>query len=628
MYTVAVIPDTTIAEIRERTDIASLVGEYVRLQKSGASFKGLCPFHSEKTPSFYVHPKRGFFHCFGCQASGDAFSFLTSLEGIPFPEAARRLAARVGVEIPESDAQEEAQRRRVKRREDRLASVVDFAAGFFRKRFAGDDASEARHMCDARGLSAESIETFRLGFAPNAWAELASALDSQGFSSEDAEAVGLISPRRGSGHYDRFRNRLMFPIADHQGRIVAFSGRALPGDDRGGEPPAKYINSPEGPLYTKGRVLFGLHEGRVEIRRTGIALLCEGNFDLLKLHQAGFGNAVAPMGTALTEDQAKLLKRFADTVILLFDGDRAGSAAVWKAHPILATAGLTTKVVQLPDGDDPDSFLSRVGDAALRERVDNAPSVVDHLIDDGARRTAGDPPAKAEAIERLGPILAALDSPVEMRLYMERVAQRFEVRDLEAVKRQLRRGVQRSRNTSTRRQIARGNDSRHFKAENEPKMAQKTRRRAPPDPMAQELVGVFLDLPELTQTPEAERFGELLTDPDLRAIFDSTLRQMGAVGKLEAASLSSEVEDNKVRTWLEGRLVQPVYTELRDGERVLRAGLPRLEVRKLTQAASQLGRLALDARSQGDDSRADELTQQMRQLQKRAVALQRTPTDD
>ncbi|MFW5920655.1 MAG: DNA primase, partial [Polyangiales bacterium] len=444
------IPDEKIAEIRERTDIVGLVGEHVRLKRAGASFKGLCPFHSEKTPSFHVHPSRQFFHCFGCHTSGDVFSFLQQLEGRAFPEIARDLAERAGVELEVLDPKEEQRYRRERQRIERLTSLMDAAAGFYVKQLREHPLGKmAREELERRNITMETAEAFRLGYAPHGWDALLAFLRQGGWSPQDAEEVGLIVPRRsGDGHYDRFRHRLLFPITDVHGRIVAFSGRQLdppPGVDESDQGPAKYVNSPEGPLYKKGEILFGLHEGRVTVRREGWVVVCEGNFDLVALHQAGFENAVAPMGTALTERHVKLLRRFAERVVLLFDGDSAGRRAVREAHPLLQKAGLAAQVVVLPPGDDPDSFLRERGADALRERVDTAPGLVDFMIDDAASEAAGDAHAKAKGVEQLGPVLAVVDNPVERRLYVERVAQRFGIADIEAVRQQLNRGYRQAK---------------------------------------------------------------------------------------------------------------------------------------------------------------------------------------
>jgi len=581
-------------------DIKALVEEYVRLKRSGVSWKGLCPFHNEKTPSFYVHPQRRFFHCFGCKASGDVFAFLMKIEGLTFPEVARQLAERSGVEIPVADPEADAAAKRARQREDRLLGVIEAAAGFFLQQVEDHPHGHlARECWRARRIEDGSAATFRLGYAPLGWGGLTDYLQQKGWSPRDAEEVGLIVPKRsGKGWYDRFRHRLMFPIADHQGRIVAFSGRTLPtpdGVDPPREPPAKYINSPEGPLYKKGRILFGLHEGRVQTRRTGWVLVCEGNFDLVALHQGGFANSVAPMGTALTEDQVKLLKRYAERVVLLFDGDAAGRKAVRASFDVLAKVGVAAKVALLPPGEDPDSFLQKEGAEALQKRVDAAPGIVEFLIDDYAH-DANDAADKAEAIQALGPVLIKVDNPVERNLYIERVAQRFAVRDLDSVKDQLRRGVRSARASRSRRA-----------ADPAPTPVRQGRKRPPKVPrLPGEILGALLDQPVLFRTGDAEKFGELLTSPDLRAIFEAAARMVEERGVVDGPSLLEQVEGNPLFGWLEERLVVQAHDE--EGARaVLGQGLPQLEVRWAEGKARVLKDRIIAAYQAGDEALANEL---------------------
>ncbi len=610
-----VIAEEKITEIRERTDLVALVGEYVPLKRVGASFRGLCPFHSEKTPSFYVHPARQFFHCFGCQASGDALAFVMRLEGRTFPEAARALAERAGVELPTLDPHEEEEHQRARQHAERLVALMDAAAGFYVDQLGSHPlGAMAREELSRRGVGSGAAEAFRLGYAPDGWDGLVRFLRGGGWSPADAEEVGLIVPRRsGDGHYDRFRHRLMFPIADTHGRIVAFSGRLLdppPGQEppAAGEAGAKYVNSPEGPLYHKGEILFGLHEGRVSLRREGWALVCEGNFDLLSLHQAGLSNAVAPMGTALTESHARLLRRYASKLVLLFDGDRAGRKAVRAAWPLLAKVGLTARVVTLPPGADPDSFLREEGVEALRQRIDGAPSIVDHLIEEAALEAGGDPQGVAAAIEGLGPVLAALDNAVEVRLYVQRVAQKFGLRDEEAVRQQLRRGVR----------AARGGGRRH---EPEPKKADPTRvpmsasagESRPLPYLEAELIGAILDNPDLMGTEEAKSLEELLTSPDLRAIFQAASRMVESRRGVDASALISELTGDAAVRWLEERLAIQKYDE-RGALSVLRDGLSRLARQSIERELPRLQQEIIRARRLGDDRRADALTRERDEL--------------
>jgi DNA primase len=602
------ISEDKIAEIRDRSPIADAIGNYVALKKSGNSLKGLCPFHNEKTPSFYVHPNRGFYHCFGCKASGDVFSFLMHVEGKTFPEVARDLAEQTGVLLPVYDAQREAEHQRHKKESERLTSLMDAATDFYSDQLhEHPDAGIARAELAKRGISDESVRNFRLGYAPHGWDSLVRFVEGTGSSPADAEAVGLIVSRRsGSGHYDRFRHRLMFPIADVHGKVVAFSGRALepaPSMEAQQEPPAKYLNSPENSLYHKGEVLYGLHEGRVEIRREDSTILCEGNFDLVALHQAGFKNAVAPMGTAFTEAHAKLIKRFATKVFLLFDGDQAGRKAVHEAYRVLNKASLSAHVVALPQGADPDSFLREQGADTLRVRVTNAPTIIEYLIDDASGRVEPNPHAKAEAIAQFGPILAGVQSPIERGLYVERVARKFGITDLALVRRELRRG------------LGRGNERRRTARD-------AVQQRIAPvlSELQSELISVLLDQPTLVRDEATQKLPSLLTNKDLRAIFESILRMVDRQGSLEVMALLTELQDSELRPWLEEQLAVQRHS-LEEARQIFCDGLPLLEQQNIERELPQLQQRIVEARRVGDDALAAGLTQEFVELSRSAHKL-------
>ncbi len=634
------LSEEKIAEIRERTDIAALVGEYVRLTRSGASFKGLCPFHNEKSPSFYVTPSKHFFHCFGCGASGDVISFLMRLEGRSFPEAARQLAERGGIELPEEDTQDAQEQRRVRQRRERLGSLMGAATDFYVRMLTEHDlGGMAQAELDKRGVTPEVARHFKLGYAPHSWDALATHLAREGWSLAEAEEVGLVVPRRTrDGHYDRFRHRLMFPIADVHGTIIAFSGRLLatpPGEKEPaeGEAGAKYVNSPESPLYKKGETLFGLHEGRVAIRRQGVGLLCEGNFDLVMLHQAGFENAVAPMGTALTLAQAKLLRRFAERVVCVFDGDNAGRKAVRAAFPVFREAGVSAKVVTLPKGEDPDTFLRNRGAEAFRALLDNAPGMVEHLIEDAAETAGADPHARAAAVESLGPLLGAIQNEVERSLYVERVAQRFAIGDVGMVRRSLRQGflAARAAGGPGRTQAARAAPEersaalpgRSREGAGSPEAAPTPARHAPqrkPPPLEGELVGALIDQPTLFETDLAKSLEELLTSPDLRAIV-AAARESTRRGEIDAAAMLAAVGHHPFRLWLEERLSLEKY----DGDsarRVLTDGLPSLKLAGLRRELDDVKQQVLQARRRGDDDGAEALQRRVDELHAAIFATQ------
>jgi len=601
------IAEEKVAEVRERTDIVALIGEYVALKRAGSSFKGLCPFHAEKTPSFHVHPSRQFFHCFGCGASGDAISFISRLEGRTFPEAVRLLAERAGVEIPMESEQDDAEYRRARQRKERLASLMDSAAGYFVAQLAEHPLKQMAVDCFLeRSITEETAATFRLGYAPHGWDGLVNHLAKEGWSAADAEELGLVVPRRSrDGYYDRFRHRLMFPITDLHGRIIAFSGRALPVPpserDEGRDPPAKYVNSPEGPLYHKGDVLYGLYESRVTARRECEIILCEGNFDVVAMHQGGFGNTVAPMGTALTENQAKLLRRFADRAVLVFDGDAAGAKAIRSAFPLLQKVGLQARVAAMPPKADPDSFLREKGAEELRKLVTGAPGIVEHLIDSAALDSVGaDARTKAEMIMELGVILAKVDNPVEVGIYIERVGRKFGIADLESVRRQLRKGARRQgRNRRSDRSV-RGDVQKSADAP------------APVRPLEHsldlEMISVFLDQPVLFSEPVAKELAELLTSAVLQSMFHSAASMVSKLGRIDASSLMEETGDAAAKRWLERRLAIQQYDES-EARRAVRDGLPRLARKKIEEELPRLQSSILDARRRGENALAQELTE-------------------
>lgn len=429
------IAPETIALVKERTDIVALVGESVRLSRSGRSWKGLCPFHKEKSGSFYVHPERGFYHCFGCGESGSAIDFVMKQNGLDFVEAVKFLGERAGIPIEET-RDKRAQKNTSER--DDVFGVNALAAGFFEKQLSLQQRG-AGHACakyaiaeiEKRGMPkpgaapqderawSETLVAFRVGYAPPEWDGLAGFLRAQGVSPALAEKAGLLVPRStGTGHYDRFRHRLMFSVMDALGRVVAFSGRALdapqpselgPGAPSygGPEPPAKYINSPESPVYTKGQHVFGLFQAKRAMRERQSAILVEGNFDVVTLHARGIGEAVAPLGTAFTAEQAKLLKRFAPLVTLAFDGDAAGAKATRAARGPCKEGALDAKVARLPKGLDPDAFVRERGPEAFRKVITEATGLLEHLVSDAldderfSDATLEEKVARVKAVARL-----------------------------------------------------------------------------------------------------------------------------------------------------------------------------------------------------------------------------------
>ena len=428
------IADEKIDEIRERTDIVEVVSSYLPLKRSGVNHQGLCPFHQEKSPSFNVNSARQIFHCFGCGVGGNVFSFLMRMEGLSFPDAVRRLGEKVGVEVEEEAVSPEEVRRRDER--ERILRINEVAGEFYQQLLLTDEeGAPGRRYLRQRGYESEIVRTFQLGFAPGGWESLAKHLAGKSFSSEDSQKAGLVRPgKQERGDYDLFRNRLLFPIHDLQGRMVAFGGRVL--DDS----LPKYINSPETAVYHKGQTLYGLYQAREAMRHNGEALVVEGYFDVLALHRAGFPGAVATCGTALTADHARLLKRYADKILLIFDADAAGRQATFRAMDALVPAGLSVSVVTMPVGEDPDSLLKEKGEEGFRLCLDAARPVLEVFIEDQLRVNDESVEGRARAAEQVLERIKRLPGDLERSLYVKRLAELTGL-DVELLKSKIRGGV-------------------------------------------------------------------------------------------------------------------------------------------------------------------------------------------
>lgn len=360
-------------QVKEATDIVEIVGQFVSLKKRGSNYLGLCPFHTEKTPSFSVHGDRQFFHCFGCSKGGDVFTFLMEHEGWTFPEALKYCADRAGIRLPERRTDDD----RESRRRKAIYDALSMAGELYRRALFSSAGKPALDYLHERGFTDETLRRAGVGYAPPAFDTLMKGAHNRGISDRALLAAGLAKEsQRAERPYDAFRNRVIFPIHSLNGKIVGFGGRALSADE-----PAKYINSPETEVYHKGRILYGLHVARDAIRRAECAILVEGYMDWLAMLQHGLDNVVAVSGTALTDTQAALLARFCSRVTLMYDADSAGQRAALRGIDIAFNAGLAVDVLPLPAGDDPDSFLQREGAEKLQMIIRNAPGIVEFRID-------------------------------------------------------------------------------------------------------------------------------------------------------------------------------------------------------------------------------------------------------
>lgn len=419
--------------VKDQADIVAVVGRHVTLKKAGATYKGLCPFHKEKTPSFNVVPAKNIFHCFGCGAGGSVIDFVMKVERLEFIEALRKLAGELGIEMPAAGPPEErAARDAAESRQRSLRAVNEFALQWFRENLERRRHPAANDYLATRDITPEMAKAFQLGAALEGWDHLAQAARARGYSDELLVDAGLcVRSDRGSV-YDRFRARLIFPIHDHLGRIIGFGGRRL--DDDPNSP--KYLNSAETELYKKGRSLYALNLAQKSISDSGYAILTEGYMDTLMAHRFGFVQAVASLGTALTADQARLLKRYAPRVYFLYDGDEAGRKAMLRGGEPLLAAGLDTRVIALPDGEDPDSFLRREGPDALRARLDGAPEYFDFAVEALAAELELNTIAGQTAlVERAAPLFAASRNEIQREAALTRLHARLPALPREAVRR-------------------------------------------------------------------------------------------------------------------------------------------------------------------------------------------------
>ena len=426
------IPPETLQRIRDRIDMIDIVSRYVTLSKAGQNYKGLCPFHSEKTPSFTVNSVRQMFYCFGCGAGGDAFSFLMKHEGMGFMEAVRELGEQAGVTIvqdrsPLSGIKESFSR-------ERYEHIHALAVSWFRDNLQSSQIGKgARDYLDKRGIRLESVETFGIGYASPGWNGLSRHLEKAGVTQEEMFKTGLVVKKdvdqRAQGqkqhHYDRFRQRIVFPISNLRGQVIAFGGRIL--EDEG---TPKYLNSPETSYFSKGRSLYGLEKAREAASRLNRLLVVEGYFDVIALNQAGIKNAVAPLGTALTKDHINVLRRFVNTVHLVFDGDEAGMGAALRTLDLFINTGLTVKVLVLPSGDDPDTYIRSHGPEAFSALEEHAPLLLEYAVEACLKRQKADSVQdRVRCVDEVLRILQKVSNPIEKEEYAKSMSERLGIRE-------------------------------------------------------------------------------------------------------------------------------------------------------------------------------------------------------
>jgi len=590
------IPEEVVQEVLSRADILQVIGDYVTLKRVGNSFKGLCPLHGEKTPSFHVTPSKGLFYCFGCGQGGTAVDFVMRMEGTSFPETIEALGGRFGVEVV-STREDTVAHSRKRQGRDEMLSVLKTCEQFFSQSL--QESEEAQAYLVRRKIGEEMVKLFHLGYAPHGWETLSTHLAAKSITARAALNAGMvIEKERGdrSSYYDRFRHRLIFPVLSAKGETIAFGGRTLDP-----EADAKYINSPETPLYKKGQNLYGLHAAKEAARRAGRFILVEGNIDVIRMVQAGFAETVAPMGTALTEDQARLLKRYAPAVTLLFDGDKAGQKAALRVIAPLQAAEVDAQVCVLPKGEDPDSFLDVFGAEEMGEILSDHRPLVQWAIDSACEAALARPvEARTVPLAVLNEILNTLSSSVVQRHYLAEAARKLGYQPGELT-RLLERGQPAQR---IKKQVG------TFSQNPEHRPQQPTYQE---HPIERELLGILLDAPD--------KLRDFVDSDGLLLIEDGrVVRLLDSIGKKLERSLDireavEELDDGELKrlafeTLIAGPSVEKIHVE--DWYRGAVASLTRRWVERETIIiANQLA----DALSAGDEEAQQSLNHRYQQLQ-------------
>ena len=649
------VPREQIDDVRDRTNIVEVVKRYVELKRAGTgSWKGLCPFHAEKTPSFHVHEARQFFHCFGCGEKGDVFAFLAKIEQRSFSEVLKDLADSAGVALPERQPLTPAERRARQDSEserDRMLRIMDLAATFFEQNLAADggDAARARAYLDSRGIGAAVRTRFRLGYAPPRGTSLQELLGIKHVSPSDAERLGLTGVGE-RGRYDFFRDRVMLPVFDRQKRVIGFGSRLLDPEAKD----RKYVNSPDSPLFHKKECLYGLHAALDAIRKSGTAIVVEGNFDVLALHEGGFEEAVAPMGTALTAEQMALLARLARRVVVVFDGDGAGQRAAQKAVPMFVEAEVDARIARLPTGKDPDDYVRQPGGpAAFRKLLETARPMLDQFIQDAALDTTV--PGRVATLESVAGLLIRVRNPTTRELYQRQLAAVLgvsapqvvramrEAQERHQERRPERLPEPRTERTSEGRPHAgsspataaksvpapawRGDaapgpgpvvpgdgigggqargeaaaaDGGGSRTAAVPATTPAPERSLPRDEL--EVLVLLISYPELLATPEAGRANQLLIDGTVRQLCRQLEERAGRGEHVDVPALI-ELAPPEARRSVAAALMDEGMSTAANPPSKLRALVARLELQRVEAEISMNGRLLDHARNRGDDSGA------------------------
>jgi len=586
--------------VRDSVDIYDVVSGYVSLKKAGKNWLGLCPFHSEKTPSFNVNPAKQIFHCFGCGVGGDAFKFLELQEGLNFPEAVKQLASRAGITLPESRPRADEKKGEDERKA--LLKIIAEAADYFLRELEGPAGSAARAYLAKRGLTETVIRDFSLGYARPEWDGLLKHLRQKGHPPTLLEKAGLIVKRsEGEGHYDRFRGRIIFPIRDISGHVIAFGGRVM--DDS----LPKYLNSPETPLYSKSNVLYCLDQAKEPARKQGYFIIVEGYLDAIACHQYGAKNAVATLGTALTDGHLRLMRRFAQKLMLIFDPDPAGVKATLRGFELFAGSGMKVNVVSLPDGDDPDTFLKKNGYEAFASCLKGSVKFMDFVLGQVVR--SGSTASIDEKVEQAGEMLgfiAKLPSGIERDHYLKRTAEALDVDE----------GL--LRQEMTKQRTAHAGPRERTAAGTPPHKGQR--------PRAEEmLIHLMLRDETIARTLSEQITPEDFTDPLYRRAAERIFSVMKSGGELHPRSLAVPGDDELGRLISHYSVLEIAYSDQTGTDQNQKVSLEKTcadcvdRIRQHGSAKRMKSLLAAihEAESRGDRERLRSLQEELVQIRRR-----------
>jgi DNA primase len=593
------IPRGFAEDVRNQADIFRIVSDYVTLKKRGANYIACCPFHSEKTPSFNVHPGKGIYKCFGCGAGGDVIGFVMQIEGCSYPEAVRIVAQKHGIAIPLAEETEDY--KRLARDRETVLRLNEWAAEFFAQQLSDEtEGAAARDYIRSRAIAETTCKEFRVGYSPDRWDALFNHLKQRGATIDEIDTSGLAVLKEQGGLYDRFRGRLMFPITDSQGRVIAFGGRIM------GEGEPKYLNSPETAVYTKGRNLFGLDHAKNEIRRLGFAILVEGYLDCIIPHQEGIKNVVASLGTALTESQVRLLRRYMEQprIVVNFDPDSAGQAATLRSIEMLLAEGFKVNILRMPTDQDPDEFVREHGAERFLSLLKTTQPYIEYIIDITiSQNDITRPTGKVEAINAILPHLARMRDKVARADYADQIADRLKV-DTRVIREEMKRvAINRQQSLDPARLRAAQETTQAERQLLELMLAESDIRRA--------------IAPNLKETD----YSELATATIFSAIID--LEQQGMEPGYH--TMSERLESEEERALLSGLLISNLeWAGGSDFDTLFKKATEALTSLRRRQLDKRLDQIQIElgqAERQSDTERVVRLFQEKTELQKRKLAL-------